>query len=209
MTITDLDTSELIDTLELDPAAQSLLFRDARTANSFTDEPVPDEALQAIWDLVRFGPTAMNTSPLRVVAVRSSEARERLVEHMADGNKAKTLAAPLTLVLGYDVDFHDELGKLVPHFPGARDNFAADEAKRHQLAEFNALLQAGYVVIGIRAAGLAAGPMAGFDADGVTREVFPDGRHRALIVVNIGKPGPDAYRPRAPRLDFDEVVTTV
>ena len=209
MTLTDIDTIEPTDVLALDAAAQSLLFRDARTANTFTDEPVTDEALQAIWDLVRFGPTAMNTSPLRVVAVRSAEARARVVEHMSDGNKAKTSTAPLTLVLGYDVDFHDELGKLVPHFPGARDNFAADEAKRHELAKFNALIQAGYLIVGIRAAGLAAGPMGGFDADGVTREVFPDGRHRALIVVNIGKPGQDAFRPRAPRLDYDEAVTTI
>jgi len=209
VTITDIDTSELADLLAIDAEAQSLLFRDARSANTFTDEPVTDEALRAIWDLVQFGPTMMNISPLRIVAVRSTQARERLVEQMSDGNKAKTASAPMTLVFGYDVDFHDELGTLVPHMPGARERFAASEETRHDLAKANAYLQAGYVIVGIRAAGFAAGPMGGFDADGVTREVFPDGRHRALIVVNVGKPGVDAYRPRAPRLSFDEVVTTI
>jgi 3-hydroxypropanoate dehydrogenase len=209
VTTTDIASSELSDLLAIDVHTQDILFRDARTANTFTDEPVDDAALRAIWDLVRFGPTMMNISPLRIVAVRSAEARERLVEHMADGNKAKTLAAPMTLVFGYDVDFHDELGTLVPHMPGARERFAGSEETRHELAKVNAYLQAGYVIVGIRAAGFAAGPMGGFDADGVTAEVFPDGRHRALIVVNIGKPGVDAYRPRAPRLDFDQVVTTI
>lgn len=209
MTTTDIDTSELSDLLAIDANTQSLLFRDARTANTFTDEPVDDDALRAIWDLVRFGPTMMNISPLRIVAGRSPEARARLVEHMSEGNQAKTLAAPMTLVFGYDLDFHDELGTLVPHMPGARERFAGSEETRHELAKVNAYLQAGYVIVGIRAAGLAAGPMGGFDPDGVTAEVFPDGRHRALIVVNIGKPGVDAYRPRAPRLDFDQVVTTI
>jgi len=209
VTITDIGTSELSDLLAIDAATQSLLFRDARSANTFSDEPVDENALRAIWDLVQFGPTMMNISPLRIVAVRSRAARERLVEHMSDGNKAKTLAAPITLVFGYDVDFHDELGTLVPHMPGARENFAGSEETRRELAKFNALLQSGYVIVGIRAAGFAAGPMGGFDADGVTAEVFPDGRHRALIVVNVGRPGVDAYRPRAPRLDFDQVVTTI
>jgi 3-hydroxypropanoate dehydrogenase len=209
VTITDIETSELSDLLAIDADTQSLLFRDAHSANTFSDEPVDDDSLRAIWDLVRFGPTMMNISPLRIVAVRSKDARERLVEHMSDGNKAKTLTAPMTLVFGYDVDFHDELGTLVPHMPAARENFAGSEEVRHELAKFNALLQSGYVIVGIRAAGFAVGPMGGFDADGVTDEVFPDGRHRALIVVNVGKPGVDAYRPRAPRLGFDEVVTTI
>ncbi len=209
VTITDIETPQLSDLLAIDADTQNLLFRDARSANTFSDEPVDEDSLRAIWDLVQFGPTMMNISPLRIVAVRSKEARERLVEQMSDGNKAKTRSAPITLVFGYDVDFHDELGTLVPHMPGARENFAGAEDVRHELAKFNALLQSGYVIVGIRAAGFAAGPMGGFDADGVTNEVFPDGRHRALIVVNVGKPGVDAYRPRAPRLDFDQVVTTI
>lgn len=201
---TEVTTPDLV----LDQAAQDLLFREARTANSFTDEPVSDAEVQAVFDLVKFGPTTMNAQPLRVLLVRSPEARERLVAHMAPGNQAKTAAAPLVAVLGYDVDFHDELPKVFPHFPGARDAFA-DEDARHKVGRDNAFLQAGYFVVGLRAAGLAAGPMGGFDAEGVDREFFADGRTKSVLVVNIGRPGPDAWFDRLPRLGYDEVVTAV
>ncbi len=197
--------------LELDKTAQDLLFREARTANTFTDEPVTEEQVQAIYDLVKYAPTAMNAQPLRVLIVRSAEARERLVGHMAEGNKAKTAAAPLVAVLAYDVDFHEELPKVFPHAAGAKDNFDGTEKEpvRHKVGSFNAALQVGYFILGVRAAGLAAGPMAGFDGDGIDKEFFGDGRHKTIAVVNIGKPGPDAWFPRNPRLEYGDVVTTV
>ncbi|MEV1046916.1 malonic semialdehyde reductase [Streptomyces sp. NPDC049916] len=194
--------------LVLDPAAQDLLFREARTANTFTDEPVTEEQVQAIYDLVKFGPTAFNQSPLRVVLVRSPEARERLVRHMSEGNQPKTSTAPLVAILAADNEFHEELPALLPHFPQAKDLFFAERPVRESAAGLNAALQAGYFIIGVRAAGLAAGPMTGFDAAGVQKE-FLDGDHTPLMVVNIGKPGEDAWFPRSPRLSFDEVVTTV
>ena len=194
--------------LELSPAAQSLLFRDAHTASGFADEPVSDAQLKAIWDLVKWAPTAMNSQPLRIVLARSPEARERLVRHMAEGNKAKTASAPLVAILAADLDFHDELPRVFPVAPGAKHAFA-DPERREQTAHLNTALQIGYLLIGLRAAGLAAGPMAGFDADAVSRDFFPDGRHRALIVVNIGHPTSGSYRPRQPRLDYDEVVSAV
>ncbi|WP_246858521.1 malonic semialdehyde reductase [Citricoccus sp. SGAir0253] len=197
------------DGLLLDEGAQDLLFREARTANAFTDEPVTDEQLAAIFELVKWAPTAMNAQPLRVVVVRSAEARERLLPHLAEGNRAKTAAAPATALLAADLDFHDELPRTFPHFPGARDMFAGDEEGRVRTAELSAGLQVGYAIIGIRAAGLAAGPMTGFDADALSREFFPDGRHRVLVAVNMGKPAEDAWRDRLPRLPFDEVVTAV
>lgn len=195
--------------LVLDKAAQDLLFREARTANAFTDEPVTDEQVRAIYDLVKYAPTAMNAQPLRVLLVRGAEARERLVGHMSEGNRAKTAAAPLVAVLAYDVDFHEELPKTFPHAPGAKDGFDGDEAVRQKVGSFNASLQVGYFILGVRAAGLAAGPMAGFDAAGIDGEFFGDGAHRTLAVVNIGRPGPDAWFARSPRLEFEEVVTTV
>lgn len=195
--------------LELDAAAQDLLFRTARTANTFTDEPVTDEQVKAIYDLVKYGPTAMNTQPLRVTLVRSPEARERLLTHMSEGNRAKTAAAPLVAVVGYDTDWHEELPKVFPHAPGAKANFDDAAEVRHGMGSFNATLQIGYLIIGIRAAGLAAGPMAGYDAEGVNKEFFGDGTHKVLAVINIGRPGPDAWFQRNPRLDYDEVVTTV
>ncbi|MFI1245828.1 malonic semialdehyde reductase [Streptomyces anulatus] len=194
--------------LVLDPAAQDLLFREARTANTFTDEPVTDEQIQAIYDLVKFGPTAFNQSPLRVVLVRSAEGRERLVQHMAEGNRPKTATAPLVAILAADNEFHEELPALLPHFPQAKDMFFAERPVRESAAGLNAALQAAYFIIGVRAAGLAAGPMTGYDAAGIQKE-FLDDDHAPLMVVNIGKPGEDAWFPRSPRLSFDEVVTTV
>jgi 3-hydroxypropanoate dehydrogenase len=195
-------------TLALDSAAQDLLFREARTANTFTDEPVTEEQVQAIYDLVKFGPTAFNQSPLRVVLVRSDEARERLVSHMAEGNQAKTASAPLVAILAADNEFHEELPTLFPHFPQAKDVFFAERPVREQAAGLNAALQAAYFIVGVRAAGLAAGPMTGFDFAGVQKE-FLDDDHTPLMVVNIGKPGEDAWFPRSPRLEADQVITTV
>lgn len=194
--------------LVLDAAAQDLLFREARTANTFSDEPVTEEQVQAIYDLVKFGPTGFNQSPLRITLVRSPEARERLVKHLSEGNKAKTAAAPLVAILSADNEFHEELPQLFPHFPQAKDAFFSERPVREQSAVLNATLQAAYFIVGVRAAGLAAGPMNGMDHAGIQKE-FLDGDHTPLMVVNIGKPGEDAWFPRSPRLEFDQVITTV
>ncbi|MFB6877214.1 malonic semialdehyde reductase [Streptomyces sp. NPDC056323] len=194
--------------LALDPAAQDLLFREARTANTFTDEPVTEEQIQAIYDLVKYGPTAFNQSPLRVILVRSDDARARLVKHMAEGNQPKTSTAPLVAILATDNEFHEELPALLPHFPQAKDAFFSERPVRESAAALNGALQAAYFIIGVRAAGLAAGPMTGYDAAGIEKE-FLDGDHSLLMVVNIGKPGEDAWFPRLPRLAYDEVVKTV
>ncbi|WP_030692807.1 malonic semialdehyde reductase [Streptomyces globisporus] len=194
--------------LALDAVAQDLLFREARTANTFADEPVTDEQVQAIYDLVKYGPTAFNQTPLRITLVRSPEARERLVKHMAEGNQAKTAAAPLVAILSADNEFHEDLPALLPHFPQAKDMFFSERPVREGSALLNAALQAAYFIVGVRAAGLAAGPMTGLDFAGVQKE-FLDDDHTPLMVVNIGKPGEDAWFPRSPRLSYDEVVTTV
>ena len=194
--------------LALSAEAQDLLFREARTANSFTDEPVSDEQMQAVYDLMKYAPTSMNTSPLRIVLIRSPEARERLVAHMSDRNQPKTAAAPLVAILAADLDFHEHLRKLVPHRPGAKDAFA-DDAKRAASARFNATLQAGYFILAVRAVGLAAGPMGGFDADGVDAEFFADRSWHAILVVNIGRPGIDPWLERLPRLAYDEIAAEI
>ena len=192
-------------TLALTPEAQALLFRDARTANTFSDEPVTDEQIAAIYDLVKYAPTAMNTQPLRIVLVREGEARERLLKHMADGNRDKTANAPLVAILAADTDFHEQLPRTFPHFPGAKDLFADDTA-REQAARFNGALQVGYFLLGVRAAGLAAGPMGGFDAEALDADFFGGTTLKSLLVVNIGKPGENAWFDRLPRLEQDEVV---
>src|SRR4051794_13259404 len=134
--------------------AQEILFRSARTANTFADAPVTDEHIQALYDLVKWAPTSMNMQPLRIVLVRTPEARERLVAHMSDGNKAKTLSAPLVAILAVDVNFHDDLHRTFPIFPGARDMFAANDEAREGAARFNGGIQVGYFILGVRAVGL-------------------------------------------------------
>jgi nitroreductase len=194
--------------LALDPAAQDLLFREARTARSFTDEPVSDAQIAAMYDLVRWAPSSMNIQPLRIVLVRSDQARARLISHLAPGNVAKVESAPLVAVLAADVDFHEHLPTLLPHAPNARDQFTAPDA-REQLARTQAWLQAGYVLLGIRALGLAAGPIGGFDAGGVDADLLAGTPLRSILVVNIGRPAEGAWHERLPRLPYDEVVTTL
>jgi len=194
-------------TLKLSPEAQDLLFREARTANAFTDEPVSDEQIAAIYELVRFGPTALNGQPLRIHLVRQGEARERLLKHMSEGNREKTASAPVVAVLAADADFHHNLEKTFPHFPGAASMFA-DDAGREASARFNAAIQVGYFLLGVRAAGLAAGPMAGFDVAAVDEEFFEGTALKSILVVNIGHPAENAWFDRLPRLEHHEVVST-
>ena len=149
--------------------------RRAPPTASRTSRSRPDQ-LERLYELLRFPPTAMNTQPLRVVLVSTPEAKERLLPHLAEGNRAKSASAPLVAVLAADTDFHEHLPRLLPHAPGAKDRFADDE-RREQAARFNATLQAGYFILAVRAVGLDAGPMGGFDAAG-DRPRPPRGRRR-------------------------------
>jgi len=189
----------------IDPHVQDLLFREARTANTFTDEPVTPAQVRGIWDLTKWAPTSMNCQPLRMVIVASSSARERLVPLMSPGNQAKTATAPISVILAADVDFHEHLPAVFPNSPGAKDTFP-DPAARERFALGQAWLQAGYFIVGIRAAGLAAGPMGGFDQAAVNEAFLADRPWKSFLVVNIGKPGPDAWFPRNPRLADDIVI---
>lgn len=202
MTVTELPNP---DTLAIAPEAASLLFRDARTPNRFTDEPVTDEQMRAVYDLVKWAPTALNSQPLRVVLVRSAEARSRLLPLMSGTNAARVAGAPLVAILAADLDWHDELPRVMPAYAGARERFAAEQEARRESALQNAAIQAGYFILGVRAAGLDAGPLGGFDHEALNREFFPDGDHEAVLVVNIGHAASDAFRPRNPRLDYEDV----
>ena len=195
---------------QINQAAQNLLFTEAHTPKTFGTTPVTDEQIRGIWERMKYAPTASNTNPLRVVVVRSPEARVRLLPLMADGNRERTTSAPATLILAADTRFHEYLAMLSPHAPDAvAYHEARTREEREATATFNALLQAGYFIIAVRAAGLAAGPMLGFDKAGVDAEFFGDGRLSALFVLNIGEYGPDPYRPRGPRLEFDQVVSSM
>jgi 3-hydroxypropanoate dehydrogenase len=193
----------------LDTAGRSLLFTDARTANSFAPTPVSDGELADVWELAKWGPSAANTQPLRVRYVRSGEGRARLVEHLNDGNKAKTLAAPAVAVLAVDTQFHEHIPNVLPFRPELKDVFASNPEIADTTSRFNAALQAGYFILAVRAAGLAAGPMAGFDAAGLDGEFFADGRFKSILVVNIGHPGENPWFDRLPRLDHSDAVSYV
>ena len=202
-------TAQLDDVLtldRLDDTGRALLFTEAHTANTFASVPVSDEELADIWELAKWAPTMANTQPLRVLYVRTGEGRERLVAHMSDGNKDKTLAAPAVAVLAVDTQFHEHIPTVMPFMPQLKDVLAADDDKRTKSGDYSGALQAGYFILAVRAAGLAAGPMAGFDGPAIDAEFFPDGRWQTALVVNIGHPGVDAFRPRLPRLDHDDVI---
>ncbi|GIG19446.1 nitroreductase family protein [Cellulomonas chitinilytica] len=187
-----------------------LLFREARTVGAFTQDDVTDEQIAAVYDLVRWGPTAMNTIPLRLLVVRTPEARARLAALMPEGNRERVLAAPVTLVLAADPGFHKHLPVLAPHMASYADVLEPQADTRDQMARTNALIQAGYLIVGLRAAGLDAGPMAGGDTQGIDAEFFAETGWKSLFVVNVGRrEGAGTHRPRAERLTFADTSLTV
>ncbi len=191
----------------LDEAGRALLFTDARTTRSFSDRPVSDATLQAVWDLARWPPTESNSQPLRVVFVRTDEGKRRLLPLLAEGNRTKSESAPVVAILAMDRDFHEFVPRIVPLRPELKDSLeASGRAGRDPIARFSATLQIGYFVLAARAHGLAAGPMSGFDTDAVTAEFLPGGREQALLVVNLGHPGENAWGRRQPRLDEEVVI---
>jgi 3-hydroxypropanoate dehydrogenase len=192
----------------LDGTARSLLFTEARTANTFSDEPVSDETLRSIWELTSFAPTLANSQPLRALFVQSREARERLVAHMNEGNQAKTLTAPAVAVLAFDTDFHEHFETVFPDRGAAyREMFGGMPVEsRADIAKFNAALASGAFFLAVRAHGLAAGPMGGFDGPAIDAEFFAGTSWRTHLVVNIGRPGVDPWFPRNPRVPLDHAI---
>ncbi|KPF62486.1 malonic semialdehyde reductase [Porphyrobacter sp. AAP60] len=186
----------------LSDAALAQLFNDARSYNDWLDKPVSDEQLHAIWDLMKMAPTSANMQPVRIVWVKSEDAKAKLVDCVSDGNKDKVAAAPVTAVIGYDIDFHEELPWLFPH-TDAKSWFDGDEAGRKEGAFRNSSLQGAYLMLAARAVGLDCGPMSGFDGDAVTAAFFADEpRHRVNFICSIGYGDPDSIFPRSPRPEF-------
>ncbi|MFF5479569.1 malonic semialdehyde reductase [Streptomyces sp. NPDC012935] len=191
----------------LDDTGRKLLFTDARTANTFAPQPVGEDELAMIWELARWSPSAANGQPLRVLFVRTPEGKERLVRQLDDGNKAKTLSAPAVAVLAYDADFHEQMPTVFPaRGEMLRAAFAEQTKKREGIAAYNSALQTGVFLLAVRAAGLAAGPMAGFDRAGVDKEFFADTSWRSHLVVNIGHPGDSPWFPRLPRVPVEDAI---
>jgi len=189
----------------LDDQALDTIFRAARTHNGFSGQ-VPDEKLREIYELMKFGPTTMNTQPMRIVFVRSREAKERLKPALSPGNLDKTMAAPVTAIISYDLHFYENLPRTFPNNPNARSVFAGEEKKPHAqiTAMRNGSLQGAYFIIAARALGLDTGPMSGFDNAKVDAAFFPEGRWKSNFLCNLGRGDPAKIFPRNPRLTFEE-----
>ena len=187
----------------LSPEALAQLFTEARSYNGWLDKPVSDEQLHAIWDLVKMAPTSANMQPARIVWVKSVEAKAKLAACVMEGNKAKVLGAPVTAVIGYDIDFHEELPWLFPH-TDAKSWFEGNEAGREEGAFRNSSLQGAYLMLAARALGLDCGPMSGFDPGAVNAAFFADEpRHRVNFICSVGYGDPASIFGRSPRPDFD------
>jgi 3-hydroxypropanoate dehydrogenase len=183
--------------------ALAQLFSEARTYNGWLDRPVSDDQLHAIWDLAKMGPTSANMLPARIVWVKSADAKVRLADCVMEGNKAKVLEAPVTALIAYDIDFHEELPWLFPH-TDAKSWFEGNEAGRVEGAFRNSSLQGAYLILAARALGLDTGPMSGFDASKVEAAFFSENpRHKVNFICSIGYGDPASIFERSPRPDFD------
>jgi 3-hydroxypropanoate dehydrogenase len=178
------------------------IFRAARTHNAFTDQPVSDVILEAVWDLAKMGPTSANCSPMRVVFVKSAAGKVKLEPALDAGNREKTMKAPVTAILAMDMEFYELLPELFPHNQSARSWFAGKPSVIEETAFRNATLQAGYFILAARSVGLDCGPMSGFDKAKVNEAFFPGGRVRANFLCNLGYGSGKDMFPRSPRLDF-------
>lgn len=187
----------------LTDSALDQLFRTARTYNAFSGD-IDDATLQRLYELLKWGPTAANTCPARFVFVRSAEAKARLAPALDDGNREKTLAAPVTVIVGHDMAFYDKLPMLFPHVD-ARAWFAGKpEAVLETVAMRNGSLQGAYLILAARSLGLDTGPMSGFDNAKLDAAFFAGTAIRSNFLVNLGKGDPASLFPRSPRLGFDE-----
>jgi 3-hydroxypropanoate dehydrogenase len=194
------------------------IFREARTYNGWQDKPVTDDMLMQVYDMMKWGPTSANSSPARFVFLRSQESKERLRPLLSPGNVKKTMAAPVTVIVAYDLLFFHKLPKLFPHAPGMRDLFAENPQMVEVTAKRNSSIQGAYLIIAARALGLDCGPMSGFDnarldeeffgagkeCEGCEQEFFPAGHVKSNFLCNLGYGDPSTIFPRSPRLTFEE-----
>ena len=186
----------------LNDEALDQIFREARSYNGWLDKDVSEEQLQRIYDLMKMGPTSANQQPARIVWVRSEEGRNKLGEFASEGNTDKIRAAPVTAIIGYDIDFHEELPWLFPH-ADAKSWFEGDEQGRIESAKRNSALQGAYLMIAARAVGLDCGPMSGVDLDKITDHFFADEpKVKADWVCSIGYGDPESLFDRSPRPEF-------
>ncbi len=202
----------------LNDEALDMVFRKARTHNGWLDKPVGDDILHKLYDLMKWGPTSANCCPIRILFLRTPEAKKRLQPALSSGNMEKTMKAPVTAIVAYDLAFFEQLPKLFPHNPGAKDWFTKSPELAQATAFRNGSLEGGYFILAARSLGLDCGPMSGFDNAKVDAEFFPQGGQsggpttdvplagtvKSNFLCNLGYGDESKLQPRGPRLDFDE-----
>ena len=202
-------------------AAMDTLFREARTYSAWQDRPVTDQTLRDLYDLLKWAPTSANAAPARFAFLRSTEARERLRPALAPLNVEKTMSAPVTVIVAYDLKFYDQLPKLFPHSPGMKQLFERNPELLEATAKRNSSLQGAYLILAARALGLDCGPMSGFDhakvdeeffaagkpCFGCDQEFFPEGHVKTNFLCNLGYGDPSKLFPRLPRLPSNEACS--
>ncbi len=198
----------MADAKQLSPEAMAQLFTAARTHNGWLDREVPDDLLELAVDYAKWGPTSANCSPMRILFVRTPEAKRRLAPAMSPGNLEKTMAAPATAIIGYDLDFPELLPLLYPA-ADARSWFVGNDALIEETAFRNGTLQGGYFILALRAIGLDAGPMSGFDKAKVDAEFFSGTRIKSNFLINIGYGNSAKLYPRGPRLAFEDMAKII
>lgn len=190
----------------VDQAALAALFTEARSQNGWRPDPVSDVQLQEAYDIAKFGPTSMNTQPMRLLFLRSADAKERLKPALAPTNVDKVMTAPIIAVIAYDTEFYTELPKIFPHNPNAQAYFTGNPPAIEPTAFRNGSLQAAYFMLALRAVGLDVGPMSGFDAAKVDAEFFPDSSWRVNLLCGIGRGDPDKVFGRSPRFELEDIA---
>jgi 3-hydroxypropanoate dehydrogenase len=190
--------------MTLDAAGHDLLFREARSHNKFTDQPVTDDELRALYDLLKMGPTSANCSPARFLFLRTPEAKQMLKPALSSGNLEKTMAAPVTAIVAYDPKFYEKLPQLFPHNPDARSWFTSNDSLAATTAFRNGTLQGAYLIMAARALGLDIGAMSGFNNELVDELFLANRGWRSNFLCNIGHGDPAGLFDRSPRLEFYE-----
>ena len=189
-------------------ASLDQLFLTARTANGFTDQPVPLVLLQKIYDIAKMGATSMNTQPARYVFLNSSESRARLIPALSPSNVDKTKAAPVTVIVATDTRFYEHMPQ-VWHDPSAKEMFKANAPMAQATATRNGTLGSAYFMLAARAEGLDCGPMSGVDLEKVNAEFFPDGRFQTNFLINLGYGDDSKLFDRNPRLSFEQACSVL
>lgn len=188
-----------------DDQALCRAFLDARTHNAWLPKEVPDSLLEQLVDILKLGPTSANCEPARFLFVKSREGKEKLRPLLSEGNRAKTMQAPVCAIIGYDLEFYEQLPRLFPH-KDMRGSFAGKPEKIQETAFRNGTLQGAYLILAARLLGLDCGPMSGFDNAGVDAAFFAGTSIRSNFLCNLGYGDPSALKGRLPRLDFAEMA---